>query len=228
MITVVAAVIERGDRRILIGQRRRADTSPLKWEFPGGKFGRMRNRRKALARELQEELGAKLRVAWRSAAFSHAYAERWATVGDSFLRRGNCGDQTFSQTVLKELRGCCRRNLGITIFWTPNRRADRADCHGKSQARGNTAKRQNARVILQQSKVYEITGLSFSGSNAQFGYGLVQQAAFDFAVDEQFMQSRQGDEIWRPLQRNRATRRGLRCGQSHRCPEWPDGEAATC
>ena len=34
---VVAAVIEREDRRILIGQRRRADTSPLKWEFPGGK-----------------------------------------------------------------------------------------------------------------------------------------------------------------------------------------------
>src|ERR1700676_623672 len=35
---VVAAVIERGDRRILIGQRRRGDTSPLKWEFPGGKI----------------------------------------------------------------------------------------------------------------------------------------------------------------------------------------------
>ena len=37
MKTVVAAVIERGDRRLLIGQRRRNDTSPLKWEFPGGK-----------------------------------------------------------------------------------------------------------------------------------------------------------------------------------------------
>jgi hypothetical protein len=37
MITVVAAVIEREDRRLLIGQRRRNDTSPLKWEFPGGK-----------------------------------------------------------------------------------------------------------------------------------------------------------------------------------------------
>ena len=37
MRTVVVAVIERSDRRILIGQRRRADTSPLKWEFPGGK-----------------------------------------------------------------------------------------------------------------------------------------------------------------------------------------------
>jgi len=37
MKKVVAAVIERPDRRILIGQRRRQDSSPLKWEFPGGK-----------------------------------------------------------------------------------------------------------------------------------------------------------------------------------------------
>ena len=37
MIIVVAAIIERADRRLLIGQRRRSDTSPLKWEFPGGK-----------------------------------------------------------------------------------------------------------------------------------------------------------------------------------------------
>ena len=38
MKVIVAAVIERADRRILIGQRRRADSSPLKWEFPGGKI----------------------------------------------------------------------------------------------------------------------------------------------------------------------------------------------
>jgi 8-oxo-dGTP pyrophosphatase MutT (NUDIX family) len=38
MKLIVAAVIERSDRRILIGQRRREDTSPLKWEFPGGKI----------------------------------------------------------------------------------------------------------------------------------------------------------------------------------------------
>ena len=34
---VAAAVIERADRRILVGQRRSTDTSALKWEFPGGK-----------------------------------------------------------------------------------------------------------------------------------------------------------------------------------------------
>src|ERR1700730_18002739 len=57
---VVAAVIERGDRRILIGQRRRGDTSPLKWEFPGGKVEADEEPEAALARELREELGATL------------------------------------------------------------------------------------------------------------------------------------------------------------------------
>lgn len=57
MITVVAAVIERSDRRMLIGQRRKNDTSPLKWEFPGGKVRDGESPEAALARELQEELG---------------------------------------------------------------------------------------------------------------------------------------------------------------------------
>lgn len=57
MIIVVAAVIERSDRRLLIGQRRKNDTSPLKWEFPGGKVRVGESPKVALARELQEELG---------------------------------------------------------------------------------------------------------------------------------------------------------------------------
>lgn len=57
---VVAAVIERADRRLLIGQRRRHDSSPLKWEFPGGKVEREETPEQALARELREELGATL------------------------------------------------------------------------------------------------------------------------------------------------------------------------
>jgi 8-oxo-dGTP diphosphatase len=54
-------VIERSDRRLLIGQRRRNDTSPLKWEFPGGKLEAGETPEEALTRELKEELGATLK-----------------------------------------------------------------------------------------------------------------------------------------------------------------------
>src|SRR6266566_5071557 len=71
MRTVVAAVIERSDRRLLIGQRRRNDTSPLKWEFPGGKVESGETPEQALKRELEEELGAAI--------------EKWAAIADGEL-----------------------------------------------------------------------------------------------------------------------------------------------
>jgi 8-oxo-dGTP diphosphatase len=72
---VVAAVIERGDRRLLIGQRRSNDTSPLKWEFPGGKVQDGEEPEAALARELREELGVTLRKSVEIARVTHRYAE---------------------------------------------------------------------------------------------------------------------------------------------------------
>ena len=75
MIVVVAAVIERADRRILIGQRRRGDTSPLKWEFPGGKVKDVETDEVALARELREELGAEMLRSAPIARVQHKYAE---------------------------------------------------------------------------------------------------------------------------------------------------------
>jgi 8-oxo-dGTP diphosphatase len=75
MRTVVAAVIERGDRRLLIGQRRRTDSSPLKWEFPGGKVEEGETPETALARELKEELGATLRKCVPIGRVVHKYAQ---------------------------------------------------------------------------------------------------------------------------------------------------------
>lgn len=75
MRTVVAAVIERNDRRLLIGQRRRGDTSPLKWEFPGGKVEKGETPVDALARELKEELGALLQKSVPIGRVVHKYAE---------------------------------------------------------------------------------------------------------------------------------------------------------
>jgi 8-oxo-dGTP diphosphatase len=74
MRIVVAAVIERADRRLLIGQRRRNDTSPLKWEFPGGKVEPGESPEQALARELREELAATLRRSVPIGRVVHKYA----------------------------------------------------------------------------------------------------------------------------------------------------------
>src|ERR1700682_5887868 len=74
MRTVVAAVIERGDRRLLIGQRRSDDSSPLKWEFPGGKMRDGETAEAALARELREELGVTVTKCVELGRVRHQYA----------------------------------------------------------------------------------------------------------------------------------------------------------
>ena len=74
MRIVVAAVIERSDRRLLIGQRRKNDTSPLKWEFPGGKVREGEAPEAALARELQEELGVTFVKSAELGRVRHHYA----------------------------------------------------------------------------------------------------------------------------------------------------------
>jgi len=75
MRIVVAAVIERQDRRLLIGQRRKLDTSPLKWEFPGGKVRDGEDPEAALARELREELGVTLAKCVEIGRVRHQYPD---------------------------------------------------------------------------------------------------------------------------------------------------------
>lgn len=72
---VVAAVIERGGK-ILIGQRRRNDRHPLKWEFPGGKVEPGEVPRAALTRELREELQISARIGEEITRYSYRYSSR--------------------------------------------------------------------------------------------------------------------------------------------------------
>jgi len=56
MKRVVAGLIVK-DGKVLVCQRTRHQTMPLKWEFPGGKIEEREQPRDALRRELEEELG---------------------------------------------------------------------------------------------------------------------------------------------------------------------------
>jgi 8-oxo-dGTP diphosphatase len=69
---VVAALILRADK-VLVCQRTRHQTMPLKWEFPGGKIESGEQPRDALRRELDEELGIDATIGEEVARFRHDY-----------------------------------------------------------------------------------------------------------------------------------------------------------
>jgi 8-oxo-dGTP diphosphatase len=62
--------------RILIGQRQKADSHGLKWEFPGGKVERGETTVDALARELEEELGIQARIGKEIVRYAWSYPKR--------------------------------------------------------------------------------------------------------------------------------------------------------
>ena len=72
--TVVAALITR-DSKLLVCQRKRNDTHPLKWEFPGGKLEPGESPVEALTRELIEELGVSAKVGAEVYRTRHRYKE---------------------------------------------------------------------------------------------------------------------------------------------------------
>jgi 8-oxo-dGTP diphosphatase len=72
MKRVVAALIVRNGK-VLVCQRTRHQTMPLKWEFPGGKIEDGEQPRDALRRELDEELGISARIGEEVARIRHDY-----------------------------------------------------------------------------------------------------------------------------------------------------------
>lgn len=74
-IRVVAALIVR-DQRVLICQRTKHQSLPLKWEFPGGKIETGEQPRSALRRELEEELGITAKIGDEVSRINHEYKEK--------------------------------------------------------------------------------------------------------------------------------------------------------
>jgi len=72
MKRVVAALISKNGK-LLVCQRTRHQTMPLKWEFPGGKIEEREQPRDALYRELEEELGILATIGDEVARIRHEY-----------------------------------------------------------------------------------------------------------------------------------------------------------
>jgi 8-oxo-dGTP diphosphatase len=120
MLHVVAAIIERSDRRILIGQRRRGDTSPLKWEFPGGKVRTRETFEQALARELREELGVTLSKSVEIASVRHQYAATPEELEIHFFA-AQYNEPDVSPRVFEQIAWVLPRELSTYDFLMANR-----------------------------------------------------------------------------------------------------------
>jgi 8-oxo-dGTP diphosphatase len=68
---VAGLILKQG--RLLVCQRTRYQTMPLKWEFPGGKIEEGEQPRDALRRELEEELGIIATIGDEIARIQHEY-----------------------------------------------------------------------------------------------------------------------------------------------------------
>ncbi len=113
---VVAALILRGEAagdgavsgsglEVLICQRKADQPMSLKWEFPGGKIEAGETSEKALARELNEELGITAVIGRRVTRVRHKY------------RNGGAIDLQFF--VVREFGGTLENKIFNDMRWAP-------------------------------------------------------------------------------------------------------------
>lgn len=103
MKRVVAALIVQ-DGKLLVCQRTRHQTMPLKWEFPGGKIEDGEQPRDALRRELEEELGIEATIGDELARIQHEYP--------------NGGMVELRFYVVREYRGELENRIFKDIQWS--------------------------------------------------------------------------------------------------------------
>ena len=110
-----AFIVQRGDglrrtgERILICQRTRHQTFPLKWEFPGGKIEEGEQPRAALRRELEEELGIEAKVGDEVIRIRHTYSRGGTVELRFFLVEEFEGE--IENRIFKDVRWVSRQEL---------------------------------------------------------------------------------------------------------------------
>jgi 8-oxo-dGTP diphosphatase len=108
MKRVVAALIVKGEE-ILVCQRTRHQTMPLKWEFPGGKIEEGEQPRDALRRELEEELGVEAQIGEEVSRIQHKYPNGSSVELRFFVVREYRGE--LENRIFREIRWARREEL---------------------------------------------------------------------------------------------------------------------
>lgn len=113
MKRVVAAVIEKKGK-LLVCQRTRHQTMPLKWEFPGGKIEEGEQPRDALRRELEEELGIQAKVGDEIARVQHTYPNGAAVELRFYIVREYSGE--LENRIFRDLQWSAPKDLAAYDF----------------------------------------------------------------------------------------------------------------
>lgn len=108
MKRVVAALIVQ-DGKLLVCQRTRHQTMPLKWEFPGGKIEEGEQPRDALRRELDEELGIQATIGDELARIQHEYPSGGMVELRFYVVREYKGD--LENRIFKDMRWAVPKDL---------------------------------------------------------------------------------------------------------------------
>jgi 8-oxo-dGTP diphosphatase len=113
MKRVVAGLITRDDK-LLVCQRTRHQTMPLKWEFPGGKIEEGEQPRDALRRELDEELGIQATIGDELARIQHEYPNGGMVELRFYIVREYKGE--LENRIFKDIRWAAPKDLPTFDF----------------------------------------------------------------------------------------------------------------
>ena len=128
MKRVVAGLIFR-DGKVLVCQRTRHQTMPMKWEFPGGKIEDGEQPRDALRRELEEELGIDAQIGEEVARLRHEYPNRTVVELRFFAVKQFAGE--LENRIFHDMRWADRKELPSFDFLEADRELVQQLAEGK-------------------------------------------------------------------------------------------------